>query len=155
MPAPVLLLASAAAPVVDIDGTIFIQAGIFLLLMAILHPLLFRPWLATRARREHAIDGTLLAAAELRVESERIGVEYEARLADARGRAGALRSETVKAADSDRQRRLTEIRDASSAELQGLRDRLAVEADAARSTLASRVDELAVDIASRFLGRAP
>ena len=36
MPAPVLLLASAAAPVVDIDGTIFIQAGIFLLLMALL-----------------------------------------------------------------------------------------------------------------------
>jgi hypothetical protein len=32
MSAPVLLLASAAAPVVDIDGTIFIQAGIFLLL---------------------------------------------------------------------------------------------------------------------------
>ena len=155
MSAPAILLAAAAAPVVDIDGTIFIQAGIFLLLMAILHPLLFRPWLATRARREHAIDGTLLAAAELRVESERIGVEYEARLADARGRAGALRSETVKAADRDRQRRLTEIRDASSAELQGLRDRLAVEADAARSTLASRVDELAVDIASRFLGRAP
>ena len=155
MSAFVLFFASAAVSVVDIDGTIFIQAGIFLLLMAILHPLLFRPWLATRARREHAIDGTLLAAAELRVESERIGVEYEARLADARGRAGALRSETVKAADSDRQRRLTEIRDASSAELQGLRDRLAVEADAARSTLASRVDELAVDIASRFLGRAP
>lgn len=155
MSASAILLASAAAPVVDIDGTIFIQAGIFLLLMAILHPLLFRPWLATRARRDHAIDGTLLAAAEFRVEAERVGVEYEARLADARGRAGALRSETVKAADSDRQRRLTEIRDASSAELQGLRDRLAIEADAARSTLASRVDDLAVDIASRILGRAP
>ncbi len=149
------LLASAAAPVVDIDGTIFIQAGIFLLLMAILHPLLFRPWLATRARREHAIDGTMLAAAELRVEADRVGVDYESRLADARGRAGAIRSETVKAADSDRQRKLAEIRNAANLELEGLRDRLATESEAARSTLASRVDELAADIATRILGRAP
>jgi len=155
MPAPAILLASAAAPVVDIDGTIFIQAGIFLLLMAILHPLLFKPWLATRARREHAIDGTLLAAADLRIQSERIGVEYEARLADARGRAGAVRSETVKSADSDRQRRLAEARDAANIELQSLRDRLATESEAARATLGSRVDELATDIATRILGRTP
>ncbi|MBL8976533.1 MAG: ATP synthase F0 subunit B [Myxococcales bacterium] len=155
MPAPVLLLASAAAPVVDIDGTIFIQAGIFLLLMAILHPLLFKPWLATRARRDHAIEGTLLAATELRVQAERIGVDYESRLADARGRASAVRSEAVKAAESDRQRKLAETRNAANVELQGLRDRLAFETNAARTTLASRVDELAADIATRILGRAP
>jgi len=155
MPAPAIILASAAAPVVDIDGTIFIQAGIFLLLMAILHPLLFKPWLATRARREHAIDGTLLSAAELRVQSERIGVDYEARLADARGRAGAVRSETVKAADSERQRKLTEARNASSIDLQSLRDRLTAESEAARATLGARVDELAADIATRILGRTP
>lgn len=155
MPAPVLLLASAAAPVVDIDGTIFIQAGIFLLLMAILHPLLFKPWLATRARREHAIDGTLLAATELRVEAERIGVDYDARLADARGRAGAVRSEAVKAAESDRQRRLADTRSAANVELEELRSRLARESDAARNTLAARVDELAADIATRILGRTP
>ena len=155
MPAPAILLASAAAPVVDIDGTIFIQAGIFLLLMAILHPLLFKPWLATRARREHAIDGTLLVAAELRVQSERIGVDYQARLADARGRAGALRSETVKAADGERQRKLTEARNAASIELQGLRDRLTAESETARVTLGARVDDLAADIASRILGRTP
>lgn len=153
MPAPVLLLASAAAPVVDIDGTIFIQAGIFLLLMAILHPLLFKPWLATRTRREHAIDGTLLMATELRVESDRIGLEYEARLHDARGRAGAVRSETVKAVEQERQRKLAETRDAANTELQGLRERLNAEAEAARASLGARVDDLASDIASRILGR--
>jgi F-type H+-transporting ATPase subunit b len=155
MAAPSLLLASAAAPVVDIDGTIFIQAGIFLLLMAILHPLLFKPWLATRARRDHAIEGTMLAATELRVESERVGAEYEARLADARGRAAGIRSEAVKAADSERQRKLTETRNATGIELQGLRERLVGESNAARETLAARVDELAVDIATRVLGRTP
>jgi F-type H+-transporting ATPase subunit b len=155
MSAPVLLLASAAAPVVDIDGTIFIQAGIFLLLMAILHPMLFQPWLAARARREHAIDGTLLAATELRLEAERSGALYEARLAAVRGEAATVRSDAVKAAEADRQRRLAEIRAASSAELQGLRDRLAEEAEVARGTLNTRVDELALDVATRILGRTP
>jgi len=155
MSAPVLLLASAAAPVVDIDGTIFIQAGIFLVLMAILHPLLFQPWLAARARREHAIGGTLLAASELRLEAERFGNQYEARLATVRGEAATLRSDAVKAAEADRQRRLGEIRAASSAEMQSLRDRLAQEAELARDTLNARVDELALDVATRILGRTP
>ena len=155
MPAPVLLLASAAAPVVDIDGTLFIQAGIFLVLMALLHPLLFQPWLAARARREHAIGGTLLAASELRLEAERFGATYETRLATVRGEAANVRSEAVKAAEADRQRRLAEIRAASSAEMQGLRDRLAREAEAARDTLNTRVDELALDVATRILGRTP
>ncbi len=155
MSAPVLLLASAAAPVVDIDGTIFIQAGIFLVLMAILHPLLFQPWLAARARREHAIGGTLLAASELRLEAERSGALYEARLATVRGEATTVRSDAIKAADGERQRRLAEIRAASSAELQGLRDRLAREAEAARGMLTARVDELALDVATRILGRTP
>jgi len=155
MSAPVLLLASAAAPVVDIDGTIFIQAGIFLVLMAILHPMLFQPWLAARARREHAIDGTLLAATELRHEAERSGALYEAQLATVRGEAATVRSDAVKAAEADRQRRLAEIRAASAAELQGLRDRLAQEAEVARGTLNTRVDELALDVATRILGRTP
>jgi len=155
MPAPVFLLASAAAPVVDIDGTIFIQAGIFLVLMAILHPLLFQPWLAARARREHAIDGTLLAASELRLEAERFGAEYEERLAVVRGEAAGVRSDAVKAADAERQRQLTALRAASAAEMQALRDRLAQESEAARGTLAARVDDLALDIATRILGRTP
>ena len=47
------------APVVDIDGTFFVQGALFLLLMAILWPLLFKPWLETQARRAEAIDGAL------------------------------------------------------------------------------------------------
>jgi F-type H+-transporting ATPase subunit b len=155
MPAPAIILASAAAPVVDIDGTIFIQAGIFLVLMAILYPMLFRPWLATRERREHAIAGTALQAGELRAEADRIGAEYDARLADVRGRATAVRSEAVKAGDADRQRRLAEVRQAANADMQALRERLVQQAAAARETLAARVDELAGDIAAKILGRTP
>ena len=44
---------------------------------------------------------------------------------------------------------------ASSVELQGLRDRLAQEAEVARGTLTARVDELALDVATRILGRTP
>ena len=79
----VSILAAAAAPVVDIDGTFFIQAGIFLLLMAILYPLLFKPWLATQQRREQAITGTTAAATDLRARADEEGRRYESRLAEA------------------------------------------------------------------------
>lgn len=154
MPTPAFILASAA-PVVDIDGTIFIQAGIFLLLMAVLHPMLFRPWLQARERREGAITGTQQAAGELRAEAERVGADYDARLADVRGRAAAIRSEAIKAADAERTRRLADSRTAANTDLQALRDRLASQAEAARATLSARVDELAGDIAAKILGRTP
>jgi F-type H+-transporting ATPase subunit b len=155
MSAPVLLLASAAAPVVDIDGTIFIQAGIFLVLMAILHPLLFQPWLAARARREHAIGGHPAGGerAAPRGRAFRGPLRGPARHGARRGRDGPLGRDQGRR--GERQRRLAEIRAASSVELQGLRDRLAQEAEVARGTLTARVDELALDVATRILGRTP
>ncbi len=155
MPTPVIILASAAAPVVDIAGTIFIQAGIFLLLMAVLYPTLFKPWLATRERREGAITGTLQAADELRAEAERVGADYDSRIADVRGRAAAVRSEAVKAGEAERARRLADSRTAAGTDLQALRDRLATQSEAARATLSARIDELANDIAAKILGRTP
>ncbi|HEY8380069.1 MAG TPA: ATP synthase F0 subunit B [Nannocystis sp.] len=153
MHVPAILLASAAAPVVDIDGTAFIQAGLFFLLMAILYPLLFKPWLATQQRREQAIAGTIAAASDLRARAEEEGRDYDRRIGEVRARAAAIRSEAVKAGEEERQRQLAEARAAASAENEALRERLAREAEEARATLATRVDELAHDIATKLLGR--
>lgn len=153
MHATSLLLASSA-PVVDIDGTIFIQAGIFLLLMAILYPMLFKPWLAARDRREQAIAGTTDAAADLRARADELARSYDAGLAEARAKATALRSDAVKAGEAERQRQLASARATAGIELEDLRQRLAREAETAREALGARVDEIARDIASKLLGRA-
>lgn len=152
MQAPISLI--AAAPVVDIDGTIFIQAGIFLLLMAILHPLLFKPWLATRERREQAISGTSDAATGLRARADELGREYDARLTAARTQATSVRSDAVKTGEADRQRQMADARAAAGAELSELRARLTRDAEEARAALATRVDGIAQDIATKLLGRA-
>lgn len=153
MHATSLLLASSA-PVVDIDGTIFIQAGIFLLLMAILYPLLFKPWLATRDRREQAIAGTSGAATDLRARAEELGREYDRRLAAARTEATTLRSDAVRAGEADRQRQLAEIRASTGSELSELRARLARDAEVARAALSERIEGIAEDIAAKLLRRA-
>lgn len=150
----VSILAAAAAPVVDIDGTFFIQAGIFLLLMAILYPLLFKPWLAAQKRREEAITGTTAAASDLRARADETGRQYDARLAEARARASSVRSDAIKGSESERQKQLAEARAIASGEAEVQRERLTREAEAARTTLAARVDELAHDIAGKLLGRA-
>ena len=61
-----LLMAAEAIPVVDVDNTIFIQGGLFLVLIFILKPLLFDPWLAARDRRAQRIGGAHEEAALMR-----------------------------------------------------------------------------------------
>ena len=52
---PLVLLSSG--PILDIDATLFVYLGVFLLLFLILRALVFRPMMALFDERERAIDG--------------------------------------------------------------------------------------------------
>ena len=43
-------------PLIDIDGTVFVQFGLFLLLFLAANKLLFQPYLALRERRKAGIE---------------------------------------------------------------------------------------------------
>ena len=66
------LLVASSAPVIDFDGTAYVQLGIFLVLMAVLHPLLFKPWLETRERRVTSIAGAVAEADRLQAGEGRL-----------------------------------------------------------------------------------
>ena len=88
-----LLIASAEQiPVIDIDGTLFIQGGIFLLLFLILKPALFDPWLRVYDRRHDNIQGALRHADDLRGEVVALELEYEERMTSIRQAAIEIRS---------------------------------------------------------------
>lgn len=149
-----LLIASAEQiPVIDVDGTLFIQGGIFLLLLFILKPMLFDPWLKVYERRHQSIEGALKHADELRSQIDQLDSEYDERMtsvrhnamelrSSARNRAQAESGEIVGAAQSDAQKQLGEAR-----------RKLETATSAARGALSGRVEALAREITGRVLGR--
>lgn len=149
-----LLLASEAIPVVDIDNTIFIQGAIFLVLIIILKPLLFDPWLAARDRRTQRIGGALEEAALMREQAGEKSVEYDARLRRARDEAMTLRSDRRKVADAEEAALVGSARREASEALDATKTKIAGEIDQARAELQSRVDSLASDVTKQVLGRA-
>lgn len=142
------------APVVDIDGTFFIQAGIFIGLVIVLHPMLFKPWLAARARRAEAIEGAAKKAVALREQATTLVADYDARLAKAREQANEVRAAAHREEDAKQSTKLSEVRTAVAAETEAQRARIAEQAEVARAQLGDKVEELAQTIATKLLGRA-
>lgn len=143
-----------ALPVVDIDGTFFIQGGLFLLMVFLLNGLLFKPWLEVQARRTQSISGALEKAEQMQLEAAAKGEEYDAELRAARDEAMGIRSDQRKEGERDAAAQLSAARDEARKSLDEARARIDREATDARSSLSGRVDELAKDIVSKILGRA-
>ena len=144
----------AAAPVVDIDGTLWVQGALFLFMVVVLRPLLFKPWLAAQQRRAEAIDGAFALAQKLQRQSEQVSHDLDERLTNARQDAASLRSDLRRQLESEQARALATTRSSANDELEQTRARLRREAILARQVLRERVDDLARDITTRILGRA-
>jgi F-type H+-transporting ATPase subunit b len=143
-----------AIPVVDIDGTLYLQLGIFLALVFILGPLLFKPWLAAQARRTEAVDGALAQSKAMRTQADDLARDYDQRLELAREKAQVVRSDAHREEALVQAAKLTTVRSDANASLARERERIAAEATTAREALGARVDELADTITAKLLGRA-
>src|SRR6478609_5809571 len=76
---------AAAHPLIDIDGTVFVQFGLFLILLVVANKLLFQPYLQLRERRKAGIEGS-------RAEAERMTATADSKLADYEKQLGAARN---------------------------------------------------------------
>jgi len=144
----------ASIPVVDIDGTMFVQLGIYLGLVIILGPLLFKPWLEAQERRTAAVDGALAKSKTMRTEADELSHDYDDRLEIAREKAHGVRSKARREEEATQAGRLATFREEANAGLATERQRIASETEQARDALGGRVDELATEITTKLLGRA-
>lgn len=145
--------AGGAHPLIDIDGTVFIQLGLFVILALTATQLLFKPYLKMREQRTAGIEGARREAKELEVEAEGRMADYEQRLA--RARDSALEEQRkVRAEAAAHQREVTEkAREQAAVALAEAHARVADETSRARKELLPRADALARDIVSKLLGR--
>lgn len=152
---PLIALAGAGGdpPLIDLDNTVFLQLGIFLIAALVLNKLLFKPYLAMRDAREQGIDGARDAARRMEEEARAKVADYEGQLARAKAKAAEERMK-LRTEAAERERAITEAaRTETQSVLEQARQRLDADAKAARAAMEPRTQEIARAIAKKVLGR--
>ena len=144
---------ASGAPLIDIDWTVLVQFGLFLLLLVASNSLLFQPYLRLRERRKQGIDGAREEAEKMTAQADAALAGYEKQLAGARSRANEEgRKVRAEAAAHEK-----EVTDKARAEAQKTIDeataKMRQETEAARLQLLPQANQLARQIASKLLGR--
>ena len=140
-------------PLIDIDLTVFVQFGLFLVLLFVSNKLLFQPYLQLRERRKAGIEGARAEADRMTASADAKKADYDKQLAAARNRANE-EGRKVRAEASAHEKDVTEK---ARAEAQKSIDEAAAkmrqETEAARLQLLPQANTLARQIASKLLGR--
>jgi F-type H+-transporting ATPase subunit b len=154
-----LTLAQATAPeskeqqLLDVDGTMFVQFGLFLLCMLILTRFLWRPYLKVRAERVSRVEGHKEEARRLEAEAAIRLNRVEAELAEARRAGSAERARVRSEAVAREQKILAAAQGEAQKALGEARGRIEAALTKERASIASRAEALGLEAAERILGR--
>ena len=102
---PHLLAISSGGALVDLDGTFFVQLGLFLFMFVFLYLALFRPAIRLIEARREATDGTKERAIAMRKEAEGFSDEVDRQILDIKSAAILERDRMIEQArrqDRDR-----------------------------------------------------
>lgn len=152
-----LFLASAPEShhpqLIDVDGTILVQFGLFLLLLVALSKLLWKPYLRVREERVSRVDGYREEAARLEADAKDRLLRAEAALAEARRVGSGERAVARAEAQTREQTLLAEAMASAQRTLKDARQRLATTVEAERTKLRGEVALTAREAARKILGR--
>lgn len=139
--------------IIDLDGTIWIQLGIFAIAFLLLRPLIFRPMIALFEARENAIEGAKVEALRLQDEAAAESDEFDEEMRRLRLQAGEERDRLR--AEGKRLERtvLDRVRAETNAQLTEADQKLKAEAARLREEVERGVPALAKQIASKMLDR--
>jgi F-type H+-transporting ATPase subunit b len=160
--APLLQAAAtqlAAAPqapdaqLLDIDGSVFIMLGIFLVLMLVLWVFLWKPYLRARDERVCRIDGARDQATKLDTDAAARLARIETALTEARRGGDADMAKLRIDAQASEQAIVSEAQNAGRAMLADARAKLDVMLAKERANLQAQTSLLGRQIAEKTLGR--
>lgn len=140
-------------PLVDIDNTVFIQLGIFIVLFIILGQLVFRPYLALRRAQQEHTDGARDLAEQLAANTSQKIQVYEQQLMAARKHAAELRGQIRRSTEENAGQQRAVARQRAEEILAAGRKALEKNTQVAQLELRVRADSIAKAMASKVLGR--
>ena len=139
--------------IIDLDGTIWLQLGLFAIAFFLFRPLIFRPMVALFEAREQAIEGSKLEALRLQDEAAAETEEFDEEMRRLRLQAGEER-DRLRAEGKHLERSvLDRVRQETEKQLAEADQRLAAEASKLRAEMQNDVPTLAKQIASKLLSR--
>jgi F-type H+-transporting ATPase subunit b len=139
--------------VIKVDWTLFLQFANFVILMAVLNALLFKPLRAALQARREVIEGSKAKVQDIDEQVQAQIARYEAQLQEARQQGSQERTELRKTAQEEEARILGVANQASAAKLQTIKEQIQEEAGVARQALRNETEALAREIAGKVLGR--
>ena len=139
---------------IKLDWTLLLQFVNFMILMAVLNALLFKPLRAALQARKETIEGSKAKVQDIDEQVQAQVARYEAQLQDARQQGSEERAVLRKTAQEEEARILGGANQKSAEKLQTIKEQIQGEADVARQALRSETQALAEDIAGKVLGRA-
>jgi len=139
---------------VDINYTLLIQLGNFIVLLIALHIILFRPMLRIMEEREQGISSALGDARSAQERMQKLMEEYDTVLAEARQKATATYNEIYQTGLDEQRDMIAAERAKASELLDKGREDIVAAADTARMDLKKEAERISQDISSTLLGRA-
>src|SRR5438105_10227184 len=139
----------APPPLIDVDGTLFVQFALFLIMLFVLSRLLFKPYLQLRDARHKGIEGAREEAVSMQERARQVGVDYDAKLTRARQR-GADERQKLRSEGAIYERQvLGAARDESQKALEQARGKINSDASVARDALTKESAALARQIVKK------
>ena len=136
---------------VDINMTLVAQVINFLILVAILTKVAYKPLMKILDERRAAIEGSIAEAQKEREEAEEMKAQYKAQLAQARGEAQAIVAKAERTAKESRDAILAEAKREQARLLAATREEIALERQRAVAELRREVVMLSTLAASKVL----
>lgn len=131
-----------------------INVALFIVLIYPVSRFLLRPLVTLIEERERRTTGVLSRVDTLLGEAAQLRETFEARMAEARARAGAQRAAVAQETEAEERRLLTEAREEAARSLEAARTSIEAEVATAREELRAEAEAIAREIASRIVGRA-
>lgn len=138
---------------VDLNATLIAQIINFLILVAILTKVAYKPLMQALADRQAKIADSLEMAEQEKQAAEKLKQEYLAQLAEARTQAQTIVEKAAKLAEQTKEEILKEAREESSRLLKATQEEIAREREQAIAELKCEVVTLAVAAASKIIAQ--
>lgn len=139
---------------IKLDWTLVLQFINFMILMAVLNALLFKPLRAALQARKETIEGSKAKVLDIDEQVQAQIARYETQLQEARLQGSQERSALRKTGQAEEVRILGDANRNAADKLQKITAQIQQEADSARQALRSETEALAKEIAGKVLGRA-